>query len=431
MEEKIDNDYSLIGIKTRPYDYQCEGVEFGLKHHYHTNAFEPGLGKSLTSLVLSAHSDGPCLIVSPAYLKLNWKDEIETHTDFSCRQITSDNFTKPFDFKTKYYLTSYEQAKYCEYYKKHFETIVIDECHMLKNPNSQRSKILNTIVDDINPRRLITATGTPIANRVFDYYTLLYLSSKNPRGTSGVDIRTICGSFTAFQATFCDGYWDEQRREIIYKGVKNIELLKTLLKDKVIRKQADKVLKLPKMISKFMECSYKEDPKLEEAWEAYQKGLVCDHITVSKVQNAIAKVPFTIKLAKDLLEEHEKIVIFSDHREPAKRIAEALGIPYIDGGVGPVQRHKIVTDFQTGLIKGISATIGSMSTGVTLTASNIVLYNDTSWVPKDNFQSSKRILRIGQTKICFAYYVVGGYIDKLITKSNTEKIEEERLVHAE
>jgi SNF2 family DNA or RNA helicase len=131
-----------------------------------------------------------------------------------------------------------------------------------------------------------------------------------------------------------------------------------------------------------------------------------------KSLNALAKVDTTIKYAKELIEQGNRPVIFTCHRASAKEIANKLGCSLITGSVDVEKRQKIIDDFNSGDGGGLVCTVGSASTGFNITSTNYMIFNDVDFVPANIEQAKKRILRIGQTKTCFYYYIFTSEFDK-------------------
>ena len=90
-EEKADVVYPIEEIKTPLFDYQKDGVQYGLNHDKWLLLDATGLGKSLTmiSLAYNLKMQGKVnkvlVICGINALKTNWKKEIEKHSDLSCR----------------------------------------------------------------------------------------------------------------------------------------------------------------------------------------------------------------------------------------------------------------------------------------------------------------------------------------------------------
>lgn len=87
---EADRIFELSTYKTTPYQYQLEGIQYGLNHDKWLLLDAPGLGKTLQLIYLAQElkeREGleHCLIVCGLNtLKNNWKDEIHKHSDLSC-----------------------------------------------------------------------------------------------------------------------------------------------------------------------------------------------------------------------------------------------------------------------------------------------------------------------------------------------------------
>lgn len=97
-QEKII-DFELDNFKTTPYKYQMEGINFGLNKNRWLLLDAPGLGKSLQMIYLAQELKRlrgikHCLIICGINtLKFNWKKEISTHSNLSCK-ILGERTTK-------------------------------------------------------------------------------------------------------------------------------------------------------------------------------------------------------------------------------------------------------------------------------------------------------------------------------------------------
>ena len=142
----------------------------------------------------------------------------------------------------------------------------------------------------------------------------------------------------------------------------------------------------------------------------------------------MSKVPYTCKIALELLEQGEQVVIFSDHKDPVEAIEKTLrnggySTALLTGDLSSDKRDINVTRFQSGNINVIIGTIKAASVGITLTAARQMIFNDSSWVPADMIQAERRIDRISQTRPVTITKVLRGEFDlkleeKLETKRN-------------
>lgn len=409
--------------------HQEKTVQFGVKHNYCIYALEMGLGKSLSALATWQRTGGRLLIVCPAYLVLNWKNEVRK---FMSENLVVSCFTEGRQlyplWDTDICIVSYDLLKKAQYLFEWADMVVADEATELMNMKSQRSDMFHRGVYENSIKRLLLLTGTPIKNRVEEYFSLISLCNYNPKLTHSRFLNLFPDS-----VTFADHFSFRQEYDIFvgsklvkvikWEGVRNVAELKEFLKDIYIRFESKDVLDLPPITYKDILISEDTDTHLLNAFNTYvsQNKAVTPDV---KRGAAGSKVPFTYKYAKELLKEVGQLVIYSDHQAPVQELASRFGVRGITGATPVKVRNQIETDFQAGTQKVIVATIGSFSTGVNLTAANNIVVNDFPWVPGDLDQMSHRIQRIGQTKPCVVHRVLGSpqdaYILKVIeSKKNT------------
>jgi len=387
------------------YPFQKRAVEFHLNHHYSMNGCKMGLGKTVQAIATIAHIEGTAVVVCPAYLRKNWLNEI-------------DKFLP--EHKPPIYVMSYE--KFQKLSPPHCKILVFDEAHYLKNMQSKRTKYTHEYVKRVKPDHLILLTGTPIKNRVSEFYSLMKLCSYNPRKTSGLPLTK---GFYVFANALC------KYRDIStpygttrkFFGLKNKPLLIKYLEGKYFSAKNDNPL--PKLQRQNILV---DSIKNKELIEQLEEDFASNHISSAKKNIAVEKARFTAAYVTDcMLNDEKPLLVFSDHIESCERIKWVLdskGITnnqVITGSTPAEMRHNFVAKFQQRCIDVLICTIGSMSTGFTLTATNRVIFNDLSWCPADNEQAEKRIHRIGQTKDCYVVHILSEGIDKKIMEVLEEK----------
>ena len=391
-------------IIERLYPFQKDGVEYALSHHYSINACEMGLGKTIQAIAVMVKTGLKTIVVCPAYLKQNWVDEIKKFSNITNYEIFSyESFTK----------NSVSPA----------DLIIFDEAHYLKNMTAKRTKKAHNFIKRSLPEYLLLLSGTPIKNRVTEFYSLLKLVSYNPKGTSGIP---LIKSFGNFANALCDRetvYLPYGGRIFKYSGLKDRQLLLKYLKGKYFRRLASEELELPSLVYTAFPYQHVPGGKLNEELAADFDGNG-GHISTAKKDMAVHKAPFTAKLVNELLEQGERpVIVFTDHIDSAKLIGEILekqkhAVDVITGSTCSTSRINLVKNLQEkDNIDVLVCTIGSMSTGFTMTKANRIIFNDLSWCPADNDQATARIYRIGQSKTCFVSTVYCPGIDERINKT--------------
>lgn len=397
---------TLNDLNETLYPFQRRAVEFHLSHHYSINGCKMGLGKTIQAIATMAHVNGTACIVCPAYLRQNWLKEI-------------DRFL-PGGHKHQITVLSYE--KFRRYAPKTCSILIFDEAHYLKNMQSKRTRFTHDYVKKIKPEYLLLLSGTPIKNRVTEFYSIMKLCSYNPKGTSGLPLTK---GFTTFANALCHSYdmntpFGSSKK---YYGLKNRPLLIKYLKDKYFAAKNDKPL--PKLNH---QAVIVDAIKNKELVAELEKDFLENHISTAKKNIAIEKTTFTAQYIQDCIDNDEKpLLVFSDHIDSCHKIKKVLATKnihntkVITGATPSDERERQVIKFQQGFIDVLICTIGSMSTGFTLTATNRVIFNDLSWCPADNEQAEKRIHRIGQMKDCFVIHILSEGIDRKIMEVLQEK----------
>ena len=384
-------------LKMSLFKHQEVARDFALSHPYHICGLEMGLGKSATALAAACVVGGKTLAVVPAFLRRNWKEEIE-------------KFTEGLDITVIGYS---ELKKFLATSKERYQFVIADEAHYLKNHKAQRTELFHGLVESWKPTHLMLMSGTPIKNRVSEYWSLLQLCYY---GRHFSDFEPFDRMFYKFCNTFSyERSFEVNGFPIVrFDGVKNVEYLKTLIKPVYIRQRAKDVLDLPETIDTniMSKNSTKFDADLQKAYELFQLNEKDPAYMSIKAANALAKISDTIQLVEDMLAQDRKVVVFTCHRESAKQLAERFKVKAITGQVDSDDRHMIISEFNLAPAGVLVATIGAASVGFNLTSANYMVFNDFPFVPADLEQARKRIHRIGAKSTCFYYYMFTSEFDK-------------------
>ena len=172
----------LSGIET--FWYQVETVRKVLKQFRGRVllADEVGLGKTIEAgMVLKEYllrgMVESVLVLTPASLVGQWREELETKFDIACA-TTHDALLRndPDAFwRQKRVIASIAQARRSEHAQRlmvhNFDLVIVDEAHHLRDRTSQSYKL----VDGLNKRFLLLLSATPVQNDLTELYNLLTL----------------------------------------------------------------------------------------------------------------------------------------------------------------------------------------------------------------------------------------------------------------
>lgn len=408
--------------------HQTEGVEFAIDRKYALLTYEMGLGKTPIALAVAEKTKCKTLLVVPAYLILNWQKEIEKFLgpDTRVRAIKNSRQVSP-PIDEQFCLVSYDIAKNAECLFEWADMVVFDEGHMLKSMKAKRTQAMHKFVFENNMKRVLILTGTPIKNRVEEYYSLIALMNYNPKNETPDFLDRFPDSvafadYFSFRTEFTVkiSHW-KSFKVIKWDGIRNVKELKQYLKPHYIRKRSADILTLEPIRRKDILISEKPDPELFKLYEN-SEGKIKQKVDVGKKAfAALWKVPFTVKYVTQILEEVGAVVIFTDHVESCKQLAKAFKVEPITGETPMTKRQALADGFQKGEFPVIVATVGSFSTGRDLTRASNLVFNDFPWTPGDIKQAEYRIQRRSQTKSCVVHYVLGSPQDSYILNTIREK----------
>jgi SWI/SNF-related matrix-associated actin-dependent regulator 1 of chromatin subfamily A len=398
-----------------PLEHQKEAIQKLVENKKFILGDDMGLGKT-TSTIIAALETGAkkILIVCPATLKINWKREIENYTDRSIFISESKNFSTEHDFVIINYdiIKNFHDVKEkdnSEIINTNFDLVIIDEAHYIKNAQAQRTKLINDIVKNVD--RLWLLTGTPMTSRPIDYYNLLSLVDS-----------PVAKNWMAYVVRYCSGFQFRVGNRKVWNvmGSSNLEELRDRTQSTILRRLKENVLDLPEKIItpvflKLKSKNYEEI--MGEYYDWYDKNpdesksLTVQFSKLTKVRQVIAyeKITQTIELAENIIEQEKKVIVFCNFTDSLNKIVEHFGksAVKVDGSCSKEQRQFAVDEFQTNpKIKIFVGNIKAAGVGITLTAAEVVIFNDLSFLPSDHAQAEDRSYRYGQKNNVLVYYPI-------------------------
>ena len=147
--------------------HQAQGVKYILNNSSAFVCDDMGMGKTRTVIeAMFKRGKFPILVICPASLKINWKNEIERWIGLT---IPID------DLSQNVIITNYERMKKYKFDIKGIpvKQLVLDESHSFKNASSQRTKLALEWSKRIPYKILIT--GTPMLNRPNELVTQMQI----------------------------------------------------------------------------------------------------------------------------------------------------------------------------------------------------------------------------------------------------------------
>ena len=410
--EKVDVDYSKYDHRP-PLSHQKEAVEKLAGSRRFILADDMGLGKTTATIIAALETGAKkILIICPASLKINWQREIENYTDRPVYIGEGKKYSTESDFVIINYdiLKNFHDTKEkgkSLLNQSNFDLVILDEAHMISNPQAQRTKIINHFVKDI--KRVWLLTGTPMTSRPMNYYNLLHIIES-----------PVAQNWMAYAIRYCQGYQFTAGHRKVWNvtGASNLEELRDRTSKQVLRRLKEDVLDLPeKIISPvYLRLKSKEYEELMgEYYDWFDKkkdessSLTVQFSKLMKVRKVIAneKTKQTIEFAENIIEQGKKVIIFTNFTDTLQTIYTHFGkqAVYLDGSCSKPHRQNAVDEFQENdKIKVFVGNLKAAGVGLTLTAAEVVIMNDLSFVPAEHAQAEDRAYRYGQKSNVLVYY---------------------------
>ncbi len=428
QEKKLDRviDYTPYGSRP-PMDHQKIAIEKLLANDKFILADDMGLGKTTSAVIASLESGAKkVLIVCPASLKINWDREIKNYSDRKVLIVEGRKWGSTFD----YYIINYDiiknyhttdKSEDSEDYKllvnANFDLAIVDEAHYISNTTANRTRLLNDVLEQIPKVWLLT--GTPMTSRPINYFNLLKIVES-----------PLTLNWQSYVIRYCKGFQFRvgQRKVWNSSGASNLDELRERTKNVVLRRMKTDILDLPEKIVTpvFIDLEskmYKEE--MDDFTRITKDNEDKETLTVTlnrlmRVRQLIAyeKIPYTCELIDKCLEQGKKVIVLTNFTMTLEMIHEKYkkNSVTLDGRLSKERKQEAVDRFQNeDKIKVFIGNIKAAGVGITLTAAEVVIMNDLSFVPADHSQGEDRTYRYGQKNSVLVYYpVFDNTIEKII-----------------
>jgi SNF2 family DNA or RNA helicase len=427
-EKKLDRviDYSKYSARP-PMEHQKVAVEKLLANNKFILADDMGLGKTTSAVIASLESKArKILIVCPASLKINWEREIRNYSDRKVLIVEGRKWGSTFD----YYIINYDIIKnyhttdksedsddYKLLVNANFDLAIVDEAHYISNATANRTRLLNDVLETIPKVWLLT--GTPMTSRPINYFNLLKIVES-----------PLTLNWQSYVRRYCKGYQFNVGNRKVWNtsGASNLDELRERTKNLVLRRMKTDILDLPEKIVTpvFVELTSKMyDEELEEFTRISNDKKNEETISVTlnrlmKIRQLIAyeKIPYTCELIDKCLEQGKKVIVLTNFTMSLDMLHEKYkkNSVTLDGRMNKDKRQENVDRFQNDdKIKVFIGNIKAAGVGITLTAAEVVIMNDLSFVPADHSQGEDRAYRYGQKNSVLVYYpVFENTVEKII-----------------
>jgi SWI/SNF-related matrix-associated actin-dependent regulator 1 of chromatin subfamily A len=413
------------------YDYQKKAIldTINIYNNRVLLSFTVGLGKTLTAALMISHwhhvSPGKHLIITPSGLKMNFIKEILKWSSFEKEELQVVKTGKvELNEDVKIYVMSYRIAtdRIREINHLKISSIILDESHLLKTVDSNRSKVLIPLM--IKVKRCMLLTATPLTSRSIEILTTLRMLLPE-------HFKNVGSGYRRFGYRYCGGKmaWIGRREIFECKGSTNLHELNLILNKCMIRitnddakhiafpNQERHMIKLDggdktrqilnKGLAKIHSAQAKEDDTEFQANCKKKKAMMY----FAEIQQVTmeAKIELVLDYIDRFVDKSAtRSVIFAYNHAMMNAIQNLLenkGVKHIriDGKVKPEKRQGLVDEFiadnecKTAIlsIKAANAGLNIMTREEHLIPITTSIFAQLSFIPSDLIQCEGRITRSG------------------------------------
>jgi len=435
-----------------PFPWQSAGAQMVAATGQGLFTDEPGTGKTITAILGLLERqfyhpvDGPTIVVCPASVVDPWVDAWQAwapHVRTTAWRGspkkrhalagTADVYVVSYDLARADVPVLAKPSPLRQFGAAH---LVIDECHLIKNPTAERSKSVARLANIAAHKggAIIALSGTPITHNPGDLWQALACLMPD-----------AWPSKERWVARYCQIV--EQDYQEINLGLapwREAEFRLTLLGQHRRVAKADVLTQLPPKTYSVRTVDL--PPKWRKVYDDFEGQMLAElpdgtelavfdmmsvygHLT--RLSSAAADVEIThgpdldkvtgepkrhvhltlkhpswkVDALLEVLAERpgQPVVVFAPSRQLVllageKAAAAGLKVGYIIGGQPPAERTRNVDAFQGGALDVICVTTSAGGVGITLTAASTVVFLQRPWSIVESIQAEDRCHRIGSEK---------------------------------
>ncbi len=412
-------------------------------------ADDMGLGKTIQVLSAILHfkemnplDSEPSLIIVPPTLISNWENEIKKFTPKLTYYIYhGSNRTFPLE-EYDIILTSYGVIRLDldMFSDKKWFICVIDEAQNIKNPNTQQTKAIK----NVPAANKIALTGTPIENKLTDYWSIFDFVNKGYLSTLDNFKANYVMRIERLEETSTLEKFKTITKPFVLRRLKTDDNIKDELPDKIVNDiYCNLTNKQIKLYNAIMDGIFED---LEGKTGIERRGVILNIITGLKQAcnhpaqylrsdnpkiSESGKMELLITLLENILDIDEKVIIFTQYAQMGKIIQKLVSkklktdVLFLHGSLTQQKRNEVIDNFQENEdYKILVATLKTGGVGLNLTAAQNVIHYDLWWNPAIENQATDRVHRIGQKSDVMVYrFITKGTLEEVIDEMSKSKLD--------
>lgn len=427
---------TLRPYQQRGFDWLYRNTQAGLGS---VIADDMGLGKTLQVIttLLKLKQDGglqqdKALVVVPTSLLTNWEKELARFApELSVAVYHGSKRTLAAE-RPDVLLTTFGVVRSVAASLKAlgWRVLVIDEAQNIKNPGTEQTKA----VKSIPASTFVAMSGTPVENRLSEYWSIMDFANRGFLGTLPHFIKEYATPIQAHQDRQVAARFKKITAPFLLRRLKSDKTIISDLPDKIEQNQYCELAKpqtalYESVVREGLAAINGESDTFKRQGVVLQMILalkqICNHpVNYLKQGDAAFELSGKAQRFLELLDEihanHEKVIVFTQFREMGELLAGWVAAhsgrtpAFLHGGVSRAQRDTMVENFQTDRTERVLIlSLKAGGTGLNLTAASNVIHYDLWWNPAVEAQATDRAYRIGQLK--------NVQVHRLITRATFEE----------
>ena len=415
---------TLRPYQKRGYEWMYQNMRLGFGSIL---ADDMGLGKTLQVITLlqKLKDDGllerqRAIVVAPTGLLANWQAELQRFAPTLSVFVYHGQRRNLKEFDADILLTSYGlvRSDIDQLKKLKWTVSVIDEAQNIKNSSTAQSKAVRSLKADTH----IAMSGTPVENRLSEYWSIMDFANKGYLGTIKSFNEDYARPIQQEGDTACA---ERFRRVTAPMMMRRLKTDKNIIDDLPEKIEQDEFAMLTPQQAAIYKQVLDESMKVIEGMDEddgtqlfKRQGLIlqmmlalkqiCNHpaqyLKNGETDPALSgKTEMLLDLVSSIDDAGEKAIIFTQFKEMGdmlvKFITDATGVEpmFLHGGCTIKQRKEMVDRFQNSRAdKFFILSLKAAGTGLNLTAATHVIHYDLWWNPAVEAQATDRAYRIGQ-----------------------------------
>ncbi|WP_339181997.1 DEAD/DEAH box helicase [Oceanobacillus sp. FSL W7-1293] len=375
------------GLHITLRNYQIFGAKYALLYKKTLLGDEMGLGKTVQALAILNHlrqnDQGHAVIICPLSVISHWKREVEQRSDLQTFIFHGSNREKQFQAWQEgagILITTFELAGNLPLEdSQHFDALIVDEAHYVKNPNTKRSQNVYHLADEAE--YVLFMSGTPLENTVEEMMQLV--SVLQPEVAENLSEELLLSKPQAFREAIAPVYLRRNRKDVLNE-LPDLEII-------------PEWVPFGEKEEKYYQQAVKEEQVMAMRRAGWQGGTPDESPKLKKL----------LEICENAKENGHKVLVFSYFKDVIQTISgnlEDRAPRVITGDVSNHKRQEIIDAFtadEAGSVLVSQITAGGV--GVNIQAANVVVLCEPQWKPTMEEQAISRAYRMGQSRNVVVY----------------------------